>query len=624
MSDEALHELALTCGIAVDWIDALDRPQRVSDASLRRILGALGLPCATPSQCRESCQRMREAYASSPLVTTTVGMPTTLAGWAGAVDAKVELVLEDGTRRSIEIADGRLPPIDVAGYHRIELDDRELGLAVAPRRCLTVGDVTGGRKAWGIAVQLYSLRRRGDGGIGDSGALRSLIAAAATEGADAVALSPTHSLFPGDPGRFSPYGPSSRLFLNPLLADAGDPSVVPDSTGLIDWPAASLAKYALLQQRFDRIARDGDAEFDRFVREGGADLERHARFEAERSKAPIAYHLFLQWMADRAFAAAQDDARRAGMRIGLISDLAVGVDSSGSQVATQPDAFLRGVTIGAPPDVFNAHGQGWGLTSFSPWGLAAQGFAPFIATVRAAMRHAGGVRIDHAMSLMRLWVIPDGAAPSDGAYLAYPLDDLLRLLALESHRHRAVVIGEDLGTVPPEFRVRCRDAGIAGMDVLWFTRDGKRFLPPEEWRPDSVSMTSTHDLPTVAGWWSGADIELRSGLGLAAADEKKTRTADRRSLWKAFVEAGIATGKAPPARQPGPAVDAACAFVAQAVDELALLPLEDLLGLVDQPNLPGTIDQHPNWRRRLSEQAEELLKSEAVQRRLRLIRERRA
>ena len=239
------------------------------------------------------------------------------------------------------------------------------------------------------------------------------------------------------------------------------------------------------------------------------------------------------------------------MRIGLISDVAVGMNPGGSHAWSRPHDLLLGLSVGAPPDLFNTRGQDWGLTAFSPQGLLATGFEPFIATLRAAMRAAGGVRIDHAMGLTRLWLVPRGASPTEGAYLSYPLDDLLRLIALESHRHRAIVIGEDLGTVQPEFRERMADAGIAGMDVLWFQREGKRFLPPAKWRSNAVAMTSTHDLPTVAGWWSGADIATRAKLGLAdEAREPKERTQDRKALWSAFRTGGVTRAIEPPPSQP--------------------------------------------------------------------------
>src|SRR5262249_52666625 len=286
----------------------------------------------------------------------------------------------------------------------------------------------------------------------------------------------------------------------------------------IDWIEDSTAKFGLLRHLYDGFVRDDIAhgtalatKFSSFVSEGGAALQRHAQFEAEAAagSAPPDYFLFLQWIADISFARAQVDLRDAGMQIGMISDLAVGLDPKGAQVSTDPGQFLTGIGIGAPPDAFNPNGQNWGLTSFSPQALVASGFEPFIATVRAALRHAGGVRIDHAMGLMRLWLVPQGVPATEGAYLSYPMDDLTRLLALESFRHHAVIIGEDLGTVPPDFRRHCRTLGMAGMDILMFARAGKNFLPPGRWRADAVGMTSTHDLPTIAGWWQGADIELR-------------------------------------------------------------------------------------------------------------------
>jgi 4-alpha-glucanotransferase len=333
----------------------------------------------------------------------------------------------------------------------------------------------------------------------------------------------------------------------------------------------------------------------------------------------VRYHIFLQWVAARSFAAAQVAARAAGMRIGLISDLAIGMDRAGSHAWARQSDLLLGLSIGAPPDIFNPRGQDWGLTGFSPRALVARGFEPFLATLRAALAHAGGVRIDHIMGLMRLWLVPRGAPASEGAYLAYPLEDLLRLLALESHRHGAVVIGEDLGTVPPGFRARLRRAGIAGMDVMWFERTRLSYRKPARWRRDAVAMTTTHDLPTVAGWWSGEDIRTRRALGLGAVGEEEERRQDRGRLWRAFTAAGTAQGAPPPVRQPAAAVDAALGYVAQSPAPLMLAPLEDLLALEAQPNLPGTIDEHPNWRRRLVPAAKDLFDAPEVEARARII-----
>jgi 4-alpha-glucanotransferase len=249
--------------------------------------------------------------------------------------------------------------------------------------------------------------------------------------------------------------------------------------------------------------------------------------------------------------------------------------------------------------------------------LRRSGYDAFLRTLRRALRHAGGVRIDHAMGLGRLWLTPQGASPAEGAYLTYPLKDLLRLIALEAHRAEALVIGEDLGTVPAGFREALHDKGVLGMSVLWFERDADdAFVAPQAWSPEAAALTTTHDLPTVAGWWSGRDIDWRARLSHASDDEiaqaRAARHTDRVRLWDACAAAGAASGAPPCSNTPDPAVDAAIAYVAASACPLAIAPIEDLLGLEEQPNLPGTIDQHPNWRRRLPAGAEALLDTPAV------------
>ena len=617
-------------------------------------------------------------------MTATVGNPIRLTG--DAVHRRTsEILYEDGDRADVSLlaTDGKVvvPSINRPGYHQLRLGDRALTLAVAPRRCVTVDDIAPNQRLWGLAVQLHGLRRAGDGGIGDTTALQALAASARQYGADAVALSPTHSLFPADPSRYGPYSPSSRLFLNPLLADPvdvfGASRVAAAKTAiraggqledsiLIDWPAAARAKFTLLEHLFaDFVMHDLEqtvptklaTAFHAFVRAGGDHLREHALFEALHQKwfgngniwnwndwppewrdptsvtvaqyastedRTVQYQLFLQWIADASFAAAQASTRNGGMRIGLIADLAIGMDRGGSHAWARQKDLLLGLSIGAPPDLLGPRGQDWGLTGFSPRALIANGFEPFLATLRATLRHAGGVRIDHAMGLTRLWLIPHGALPVDGAYLSYPIDDLLRLIALESHRHGAIVIGEDLGTVPGGFRGRMAEAGIAGMDVLWFTRDKRRFLPPAAWRPDAIAMTSTHDLPTVAGWWKGADIDTREALGLVpdAAGERTQRESERSVLWRSFKRADVATGNPPAPDEPDAAVDAAVCFVAKSASRLALIPIEDALGLTEQPNLPGTIDEYPNWRRRLDAPVSTVLDRPAARPRLEALRRR--
>jgi 4-alpha-glucanotransferase len=345
---------------------------------------------------------------------------------------------------------------------------------------------------------------------------------------------------------------------------------------------------------------------------------------ADENENDILFYVFLQWIAARSMAQAQQRALEAGMRVGLIADVAVGVNTGGSEAWSSQENVLTDLQIGAPPDLFNPIGQNWGLTTLSPRALLSLGFGSFIATLRACLRHAGGVRIDHIMGMMRLWVIPHGAKASEGAYLFYPLTDLLRLTALESLRHRAIVIGEDLGTVPAGLRGRLAATGIYGMNVLWFERNRTGFVPPRSWAAERVAMTSTHDLPTVAGWWRGCDLEVRAACGLVhdLKKERAVRKRHRKALWKAFSATRVAAADPPHPDQHAPVVDAAVKFIAQTPSRLALLPLEDALALEDQSNVPGKIDEQPNWRRRYPGKAGRLLDTAAVSHRLRALAER--
>jgi 4-alpha-glucanotransferase len=256
---------------------------------------------------------------------------------------------------------------------------------------------------------------------------------------------------------------------------------------------------------------------------------------------------------------------------------------------------LCGLTIGAPPDVLQPEGQNWGITALSP----GKGRVAFADTLDCAMRCAGGVRIDHAMGLQRLWVIPEGGGSKDGVYLSYPMHEMLGIVAQKSREHRAIVIGEDLGTVDPHFREAMQARHMLGMEVLWFQREAKRFLEPERWSSRSAALSTTHDLPTVAGWWMGRDIDWLERLGFHgehgdAAAERRVRDEDRAHLWSA-----IGSGPLPAPEDYAAVVEAALAFIGRTPCPLAIAPAEDILSLVEQPNIPGTISQHPNWRRRL-------------------------
>lgn len=674
-ADDSVRDLATRAGFAVEWTDQSGAAQTVAPETLRRLLKALDLPCESDAQARDSLARLAEIERRpAALVTATVGESFTVSGKPGPARLiREDGEIFDFMLMEAEGGRARVRPILEAGYHTLEAGGASLALAIAPRRGRSILDAAGGRRMWGLAAQVYGLTRKGDGGIGDLGGVAALAETLGRSGADALALSPLHAGFTADPHHFGPYSPSSRLFLNPLHADPeflfGEERVeeasrvagvsemrhAQERAPLIDWPTAARAKLATLRALFESFRAVEQAEsaagrlaadFASFRAEGGALLEEHARFEAlhgdrfgadmhqwnwrswpealrdprgpevarfaESHAETVAFHVFLQWVADRSFARAQAAAKGSGMSVGLISDLAVGMDAGGSHAWSRQSDVLVGLSVGAPPDLFNADGQAWGLATFSPIALKTTGYAPFLATLRACMKHAGGVRIDHAMGLARLWMAPEGESAKHGAYLAFPVDDMLRLVALESARNDAVVVGEDLGTVPEGFREKLAGAGIAGMRVLQFERDANRFFPPHYYPADALAMTTTHDLPTMAGWWSGADITLRASIageqfGETVANNLGERAAERTTLWAAFIEAGAASGPPPAAEDTAPVVDAAIEFLGMTPSKLVLVPLEDALGQVEQPNLPGTLDEHPNWRRRLSSPAPEAL-----------------
>lgn len=644
MSD--FQELVVAAGLQPEWRDAAGRRQTVSDDALRTILDRLGHPSASAKQIAESLAAIAVRTARAPrFLSVDVGDPIQLSK---TLSGNAELTLENGTRTTVTVERGALKPIDHTGYHRLEIGDAVIDLLVAPRRCFTIADALPGRKLWAPAVQIPSLRGEPSKAFGDFGTLAEAARAFGERGADGLAISPTHALFPADASRYSPYAPSSRQFVNGLYGDASaftgaSEELAPD---LIDWQRAIPEKLAQLRKTFYQDTRLLGKTLDAFRREGGDDLERHAEFDALHAhffardgahgwqQWPAAYHdpaspavrrfvtehaddvlfyVFLQWLARRDLDAAQTAAKHAGMAIGLIADLAVGMDPGGSHGWSRRSDLLTGLSIGAPPDPLGPDGQSWGITGFDPHALRETGFAPFIATIRAALAHAGGIRIDHAFGLRRLWVVPEGASAAEGAYLDMPFDDLMRIIAMESQRAKAIVIGEDLGTVPDGFREAMDARAMLGMRVLWFERDADGFVPPAKWSPDSVAMTGTHDLATIAGWWSGRDIDWTWDLGRKsdAIDEPADRAAradDRAALWSAF-DTGV---DQPAADDTDPVVDAAIAHVASTPCALAIVPVEDLAGLIEQPNLPGTIHEHPNWRRRMPDTTEALLQRPAV------------
>ncbi|SHI62243.1 4-alpha-glucanotransferase [Wenxinia saemankumensis] len=496
---------------------------------------------------------------------------------------------------------------------------------------------------WGIFCQLYELRSARNWGIGDFADLTKLAGICGAAGADFLGINPVHALFLAAPDRRSPFSPSNRRFLNPLyiapdlvegVAPPGDLPALRAAES-VDYPAVARAKIGALRRAFDRgVDR---AALDRFAAEGGAPLRLHALFEAisrdmvdrghgagwrdwpEELRDPgsaevrglaealsdeVRFHIWLQMIARRQLSDAAGAAREAGMRIGLYLDLAVGEVPDGSSTWSGAAAALPGLTVGAPPDMFAARGQNWELAAPSPAELVRTDFAPFREMIRAQLTEAGALRIDHAMALWQLFLIPEGASPAEGTHLRYPFPDMIAALAELSQRHEAVVIGEDLGFVPKGFRRAMGQANVLSYRILVFEQDESGFRPRRSYPELALACLSTHDLPVLGEWWRGTDVEVRRRYGLVDAEQSGAAAAHRRTERAALVErlrrSGTLRGRVPAAAAelPEEVLDAAHRFLARTPSLLTAVRLADLVGPDIQTNVPGTTDEHPNWQPR--------------------------
>jgi len=544
-------------------------------------------------------------------------------------------------------------------------------LITAPPHCWRPASLQSDGRVWGPALQLYSLRSDRNWGIGDFGDLTQVIEQWAARGAGIVGLNPLHALFPHNPAHISPYSPSSRLWLNTLYLDVDAIADLRECESAqrhvrdaafqqrlerlraaehVDYPGVWAAKQEVLQQLYAHFRSQHLAigtrrahEFRAFQAAHGESLRLHATFEALQAQfhaadasvwgwpvwpescrdphAPavarlqaehlerIEYAEYLQWQADRQLANLRRRCRERGMAVGLYLDLAVSVDRAGSDTWGHADLYATGASVGAPPDAFNPAGQGWGLPPLRPDRVRSDRYAFFIETLRASMRHAGALRIDHVMGLMRLYWIPPGKSPREGAYVHYPLEELLAIVALESERNHCMVIGEDLGTVADEMRAALARFEVLSYRLLYFERaDGGAFTPPSYYPREALVAISTHDLATLEGWWTGRDLAVRQSLGLfpdpAVYEEQLAGRAQERVRLllalqrEGLLPEGVAVDAAatPLTRE---LVEAVHAFLATAPSRVMMVQLEDAMGVADQPNLPGTTDEHPNWRQKL-------------------------
>ena len=546
-------------------------------------------------------------------------------------------------------------------------------LIVAPDACYQPEAGLEDARAWGPAVQLYAVRSARNWGIGDFTDLRHLLEQWAERGAGFVGLNPLHALFPHDPNRASPYSPSSRLFLNPLYLDperidgyreceqARRLVASPEfqtrlrtlrAADLVDYPGVAAAKMAVLELLYSSFRQGHLAlesarqqAFRDFQARGGAALRLHGLYEAlqerffrqdpdawgwpvwpaayrepgsadvsqfaETHRERIEFFEWLQWQAECQVREVSERASELRMSIGVYGDLAVSIDRGGAEAWSNQDLFAVEAGVGAPPDDFSLNGQNWGLPPLIPARLADSRFATYIATLRANMRHAGALRIDHVMGLMRLFWIPPRAGPAHGAYVRYPLDELLGILALESQRNRCLVIGEDLGTVPDEVRHALSRLRVLSYRVLYFERrDGGEFKAPDEYPAEALVAASTHDLPTLAGFWEARDLALRAELRLFPSEEQRERQVlerdqDRARLLLALqreglLPAGVTTDPASAPAMTPELARAVQVYLARTPCRLAVTQLEDVLGQTDQVNLPGTSRSYANWRRKLT------------------------
>ncbi|MCX5298391.1 4-alpha-glucanotransferase [Streptomyces sp. NBC_00193] len=633
-----LARLAALYGVATTYQPAEDVTLRVPEATIAAVLRQLGVDTDTPESVRAHLAGAEHDAAHRLL-------PRVLVWWAGS-RPPVELgALPLGTRTLLEAEDseaagppeeadgpeGRAVPWSAAeagepplGVHRIHAEAPDgrtatATLIVAPDRAPAAPERT-----HGLLVQLYSVLSERSWGMGDLGDLAELARwAGRVHGAGFVQVNPLHAAVPGTPTDPSPYRPSSRRFPDPVhlriedvpeyadcpdraaLAELADRGAelrreVLEKGALIDRDAVWTLKRAALELLY-AVPRspEREAAYENFRAEQGAELDLHAAWCAghagEDPKTRADFHRWLVWLTDTQLAGAQRAAKDAGMAIGIVHDLAVGVHPQGSDTFGLP-FYAKDCSVGAPPDAFNARGQDWGLPPWRPDRLASTGYAPLRALLRGVFRYAGALRIDHVMGLFRLWWIPEGAPPAEGAYVAYHGEAMLALLVLEAHRAGALVIGEDLGTVQPGVRQALARRGVLGTSVLWFERDwggDGEPLEPERWRADCLATVTTHDLPPTAAKLAGSHVELRDRLGLLtrAAERERAEDAADTARWLDVLEdLGLDT------KGEEAAVRSLYGFLLRTPARLVGVWLPDAVGDRRPQNLPGTWDQYPNWR----------------------------
>jgi len=687
MESKQFEQAATAAGIAVDYINAKGEREVISQQTRQKLLVAMNaLQPAAPAPL-PACQVLRQQREQSLLIAGSGEYQ-----WHFHTEKGKE---SHGRISAGEVLSlpSRLPN----GYHQLLLSQGKkqwlCRVIIAPKRCYEPAALKRNEKLWGACIQLYTLRSEQNWGMGDFGDLKRMVGEVAQRGGAFIGLNPIHALYPSAPENASPYSPSSRRWLNVMYIDV---AALPDfqqsqqaqfwwqqdatqhtlatarEADWVDYGRIGALKMTGLRyawQHFSQRSSEDETlqQFEQFITGGGESLFYQAAYDALHAAMlqkdaslwgwpvwpeawqqgdsdavqqfclqhsdEVRFWQWLQWLAHVQFDECWQFSQQQAMPIGLYRDLAVGVAEGGSETWCDRELYCLKASVGAPPDILGPLGQNWGLPPMDPHVMAARGYQPFIDLLRANMASCGALRIDHVMSLLRLWWIPYGETANFGAYVSYPVDDLMAILALESERHQCMVIGEDLGTVPAEIVGKLRDSGIYSWKVLYFEQqDQNTYRAPSAWPRQSMASATTHDLPTLRGFWSDGDLTLGETLGLYPdKGVLKGLFQDRARQKQALLEALHRYGCVPKGyakRAEKREMDTTLnrgmhRFIADSNSALLGLQPEDWLDMAKPVNIPGTTDQYPNWRRKLSVSIQEMFADDGVNRLIRDIDRRR-
>lgn len=713
--NQIIEGLVASRGIESAFVDAWGNPATVKDETKIKLLKAMGYQVDQEEQLE---QQVEDGFAKQWMTMLNpvqvikhdelFVIPLRVSIEMAAQVLDIFLTLEDGSSQQftiepvdqqlinvVEIEDEEFHEYGVElktdlpmGYHRINVCQNGNTLASSaiikvPERCFIPDDIQKGKKIWGLSVQLYCLRSRKNWGIGDFSDLTTLVQNAAAQGADFVGLNPIHELYPANPEVCSPYGPSSRRWLNYLYIDVEQvpeyehesvqdwfesESIAEELTKLratdyVDYEAVANVKLQALNRVFEQYRlkylsknTKQNKAFKTFIAQGGESLHTLAVFEAlqeslkaegkecwgwpvfpdeyqahdmpkvsqfaKRNKNRVNFYLFLQWQAALQFEAASMAAGDAGMLIGLYRDLAVGVSEGSAEIWGNKDLYCTDASIGAPPDILGPLGQNWGLPPMDPMKLYEQAYQPIIDLFSSNMHASGALRIDHVMALLRLWWVYRGDHASKGGYVCYPVEDLLGILALESQRNQSLVIGEDLGTVPEEIRSKLAENGMYSYRVFFFeqAKDGG-FYAPEHYPEQSMATLTTHDMPTLIGYWHCDDLALGKEVGLYPDADVLATLYDTRHENKQHIlntlhgHHSISDNISHNVDNVGMTTELNYGMqthMATGSSALLSLQLEDWLQMDRPVNIPGTFKEYPNWKRKLSRNLEDIFEDDAI------------